>query len=294
MSLPYASQAQINEMNKRAEKMGVAEEPKTQDQVQANQSAQENIGEDEANEAGTSYDAASDDIGHQQDQALSAANDVSSGENSDKEENFKNLRERAKKAERERDELIRYVQSLQKESTNSNTSKQLEKVEDQLEEFKINPDDLAEGKHLQMLYKKIKQLESSLHTAEKENKLSAAEIKIKRDFPDFEKVASYDNLQKLRQMDSDLADAILATKDTYKQHALAYKMVKQLGIYHPDNFTKEKEIAQRNHAKPRPLTSISPQQGESPLSHANAFANGLTDELKAQLAKEMYEARKRM
>ena len=52
--------------------------------------------------------------------------------------------------------------------------------------------------------------------------------------------------------------------------------------------------ARENHAKPRPISSIGAQEGDGPLSKANAFANGLTDELKQQLLKEMQEARKRM
>ena len=273
MSLPYASQAQIDEMNRKAEKMAQDTQPAVEHQEPSSMPVEESLPE------------APEEVSEEA-QAAPQTND--------REENFKNLRERTQKAERERDELLKYVQDLQKQTTNNTTSKQLDKVEEQIEELNINPEDLAEGKHLQMLYKKIKQLETQLHTSEKESRLSAAEMKIKRDFPDFEKVASYENLQKLREVDSDLADAILATKDTYKQHALAYKMVKQFGIYREDNYVKEKEIAQKNHAKPRPLNSISPQQGESPLSHANAFANGLTEELKSQLAREMYEARKKM
>ena len=54
----------------------------------------------------------------------------------------------------------------------------------------------------------------------------------------------------------------------------------------------DKRKAQENSAKPRPMASVSPQQGESPLSHANAFANGLTPELQKQLWKEMQDAKK--
>ena len=60
----------------------------------------------------------------------------------------------------------------------------------------------------------------------------------------------------------------------------------------PDNYKTDRELAQKNASKPKPLASVSPQQGDSPLSRANAFANGLTNELKAQLRKEMEEARK--
>jgi hypothetical protein len=41
------------------------------------------------------------------------------------------------------------------------------------------------------------------------------------------------------------------------------------------------------------MASISPQQGDSPLTKANAFANGeLTPELKAQLWKETNQYRR--
>ena len=64
-----------------------------------------------------------------------------------------------------------------------------------------------------------------------------------------------------------------------------------MGIYREDNYSKDRDKAQSNASKPKPLASVSPQQGDSPLSRANAFANGLTDELKSQLRKEMEQAR---
>jgi hypothetical protein len=54
----------------------------------------------------------------------------------------------------------------------------------------------------------------------------------------------------------------------------------------------DRAAAQKNASKPKPLASVSPQQGDSPLSRANAFANGLTPELQKQLRQEMEEARK--
>lgn len=207
----------------------------------------------------------------------------------DKEENFKNLRERTLKAEKERDELVQYIQSLSKNQEN--------KVENQAEEdddFNINPEDLAEGKHLLKITKKIKLLEQKLAESESKNAQSASEIKLARDFPDYDKVVTQENLQELRKQQPILADVILDTKDMYKQHALAYKMCKELGIYQEDKYAQERSKARENHAKPRPISSIGAQEGDGPLSKANAFANGLTDELKQQLLKEMQEARKRM
>jgi len=70
-------------------------------------------------------------------------------------------------------------------------------------------------------------------------------------------------------------------------------MVKKLGIYKPDNYEKDRAHVATNANKPRSSASISPQQGDSPLSNANAFADGLTPELKKKLYAEMLEAKSR-
>jgi len=209
----------------------------------------------------------------------------------DKEENMRVLRERYERSERSRDELSQQVQDLQGRYREQEPQKTKEPEED-FDDLQFEPDDLAEGKHLLKLVKKIKNLEEKLDRNAANAQVSTAEIKVKRDFPDFEKVASQENLKKLREMDPDLADAILSAPGIYKKHALAYKMVKQMGIYIEDNHTKERAVAVNNASKPRPLASISPQRGDSPLSKANAFAGGLTEDLKKQLHKEMIEAMK--
>jgi len=204
-----------------------------------------------------------------------------------KDDNLRILRERYERAEYERDKAIQQAKELQSKYQQPNENK---KVEEGAEDLNFDPDELAEGKHLTKVVNKIKRLEKKLEEAQQKTQNTTTELKIKRDFPDFEKVATFENLKKLRDTDPDLADAILSTPDPYKQHALAYKMVKQMGIYVEDKYNKERELANKNSSKPRPLTSISPQQGDTPLSKANAFAGGLTDELKAQLRKEMVDA----
>ena len=49
----------------------------------------------------------------------------------------------------------------------------------------------------------------------------------------------------------------------------------------------DKEKVKTNIYKPHPAASLSPQPGDNPLTRANAFADGLTDQLKEQLRKEM-------
>ena len=69
-------------------------------------------------------------------------------------------------------------------------------------------------------------------------------------------------------------------------------MLKKFGVYQETGISPEKELSQKNLAKPRPVASVSPQQGDSPLSRANAFANGLTKEVKDQMWKDTQNARK--
>lgn len=284
--LPHASQSQIALMQKTAEeKYGATQEPV--ENVQPDVEVEPEVTPDPEQEPAPEAEVTEEETKEVQQKNTQESSLT-------KEENMRILRERYEKAERERDELIRTVQEIQSKASTPSEAKQIEQVKDDLDDLQFNPDDLAEGKHLLKLVSKIKRLEEKLEQNEKKSQMTTTELRIKRDFPDFDKVATYDNLKKLRDDNPDLADAILATPDVYKQHALAYKMVRQMGIYVEDNYSKDREIALKNSAKPRPLTSISPQQGESPLSKANAFASGLTDDLKRQLHKEMIESMKKI
>ena len=207
-----------------------------------------------------------------------------------KEDNFKRLREKTSRLEQERNEAIQYAKDLEKR-WNAKQEPKKEVVPEQ--DFNLNPDDLVEGKHLSKYDKKILMLEKKLQGYEKVSSESRIESRLKSDYPDFASVVSDENVNALREADPDLALAIAHTPDLYKKAALAYKMIKKLGIVREDKFIKDREIAKQNSLKPKTLHAVSPQRGSSPMSHANAFANGLTPELRDQLRREMNAARKR-
>lgn len=213
---------------------------------------------------------------------------------SSKEYNMRLLRERAERAEREREEAMKYIMSLQQGQQQKQTT-----PTQQEDDFSIAIDDesLVEGKQLKELVKEVKNLRSTLKNYEQKYKKTdeqTLEMRLQNQFPDFHQVVTYDNLAQLRQMNPDLADSILKNEDQYKQAKLAYEMVKQLGIYHDNSVVQqERIIAQKNVAKPKPLSSISPTQGETPLSRVNAFANSpLTKEVQKSLWEEMQQSMK--
>jgi hypothetical protein len=197
-------------------------------------------------------------------------------------ESFRALRAKAERIERERDDAIRKL----KESE----SKYRQPEED--DEIRLNPDDLAEGKHLTKVANKIRKLEDQLKNYQQQSNEYSIESKIKTQYPDFDKVVTKDTVELLTAAYPELAHTLNSSPDLYSKAVSAYTLIKKFGIQPEEPYSEEKERAIRNSVKPKPLASISPQQGESPLSRANAFSNGLTEDLKAQLYKEMMEHRK--
>ncbi|HXB11343.1 MAG TPA: hypothetical protein VNZ45_05110 [Bacteroidia bacterium] len=193
--------------------------------------------------------------------------------------NFKAMREAKAQAQRERDELARQLEDLKAARE---------------EELSIGDDELAEGKHLKKQNDRIRKLEAKIIETEKRNNDLLMESKLKSKYPDFDEVVNESSLSQLSKSDPDTADSIriLAKSNEYLAAVNAYKALKKdsspLSV-----LTQDQQKALKNAAKPRPSVSISPTQGESPLTRANAFAQGLTPELKAQLAAEMQEMRRK-
>jgi hypothetical protein len=141
----------------------------------------------------------------------------------------------------------------------------------------------------------MRKLENPIKNYQSQSTISSTESRIKSQYPDFDSVVSQENISQLSAQYPEIANAIGSSSDLYSQAVSAYTIIKKLGISpesNTDMYAKDRERAKVNAAKPRPLASVSPQQGDSPLSKANAFANGLTEDLKKQLFKEMVEASK--
>lgn len=201
--------------------------------------------------------------------------------------NIRRLREGKEQAERERDELLRRLDSIEK------------KINPQVEPLQDDPisyaaDDLIEGRHLSQYERKLKALENQLKTYQQQTAETVVETKIKQQYQDFDQVVTKDNLELLRLTYPELASSLHSTPDLYNKAVTAYTLIKKLGIQ-PDvsQYNPDQARVQLNSSRPRPVASVAPQTGDSPLSRANAFANGLTEELKAQLYKEMIEAKSR-
>ena len=130
-------------------------------------------------------------------------------------------------------------------------------------------------------------MENELKQYRQQSVVESTETRLKAQFSDFDRIVSKENIESLRESYPEVAASIHANPDLYGRAVAAYTLIKQFGIAKDQLIEADRALVQKNAAKPRPMASISPQQGDSPLSKANAFANGLTDDLKNQLWKEM-------
>lgn len=200
------------------------------------------------------------------------------------EKNFAALRNKAELAERERDAYHKRLQEL--EAVQQNQQQQQQPTQ---EEWNVNDDDLVEGKHIKAVKKDVEAQRKQMEAQRKQMEAMITESRLKAQYHDFDAVVNNDNIARLRTAYPEIAATLGSSEDVYNTAASVYTLIKKFGIYDGQNTEAQKQVVQENATKPRPLTSVSPQQGNSPLTQANAFANGLTKDLKAQLYKEMIE-----
>lgn len=219
------------------------------------------------------------------------------------EKNWRAIREKALLMEKERNDMALKLQQYELERSRAQQSyaqnQHNPQTDDHDEDVVFPEEDLLEGKHLnkavKSLQKQIRDQKEQLRIQQQQSIELAAEARVKAQYPDFDSIVTTENLRLLQMSDPEIAATIAtSTGDLYTRSVTAYRIIKNMGLYENKAFDADKVLAQKNAAKPRPLTSIAPQQGDSPLSRANAFANGLTPELKKQLHKEMVESMKKV
>jgi len=175
--------------------------------------------------------------------------------------NWRALREAREKEEQQRIKLQREKEELLARYQQNNQ-----------EDFSLDDSDLAEGKHLKQIQNKTER-----RIVELEQRLIEAQIRAK--YNDYDTVVNEDTIGMLRDADPDLAASLAANPNPYSQAVAVYNSIKRYGLDR-SAFEKDRQKVTKNISKPRTVNSLSPQQADSPLSRANAFAEGMTDEMK--------------
>ncbi len=204
-------------------------------------------------------------------------------------ESFKELRQRAEQAERERNEAIGFIRQLEQMAYQQQQQVPQQPVQ-QEQPASYEDDDIIEGRHLKAEFSSIKkelqehrkQVEESRRMAES----NAIENKLRSKYSDFDSIVTYDNIAKLRELKPEVAASLHQTQDLYSKAAATYTILKDLGIARSSTpYAEDQQRAQVNLSKPKSAAALS---AASPLSHASSFSSGdLTDDRKRQIYEQM-------
>lgn len=206
---------------------------------------------------------------------------------SSKEQNLRILRERAEKAEREAEEMRRYL--ARQQMTVQQQIEQQQQRHDP-EEFNLNPNDLPEwGQVTKYIDKRTKQQSEELRQTKQQLYEMTVEAKLKAQYPDFDQVVNSDNIEQLKLKSPAIAGAVDAAPDLYTKAAAAYDAIKSLGIVEAKQYDADKERVAKNLAKPRPAAAISAK----PLDNAALFTGPLTPERKKAIYAEVQKIKMR-
>lgn len=210
--------------------------------------------------------------------------EVEQQKESSKEMNFRLLREKAERLERERDEAVRTREEMAAYYTKALKPEPVAEVQSDEDD-----DDFVDRRSVKkMLNDQKREYEERLHNYERQTTNDRAEREILSNYPDYRSIVNDTTIKKLMTDDPELA-ASIASNPNFKTKAIAtYNAIKKIGYHNteePDSYTTSQ--------KPRSSASINAQGGGNPLMRSNPFAEGLTPELSKALLKEMKEARKR-
>lgn len=173
--------------------------------------------------------------------------------------------------------------------------KEIKDLRDQLESFiqsqnketQLNDDDLLTAKDGRNVFRK--EASEIVKQAIKQYEASTLEERLTQKYPDFNEIVTSKNIEFLKETEPELAMSLAFLKDDPKSQSIAaYKLLKKLGIG-TNNSSPEKEKALKNAQKPLSVNAVTRQ---SAIGNAHIFENGLTQELKSQLWKEMQDCMK--
>lgn len=197
--------------------------------------------------------------------------------------NTRNLRERAEAAERRAAELERMIHA-------NMTQQQNTKLELEEDDWDLSDDTYIEGKHLKKyvntLKKELKETKKQFQQYSEQSAMTTAEIHLKNQFKDFDTVVTEANLERLAQEKPSLHRTIMANNNWYDRGYAAYELLKHSGIVDNRYEDVDKRI-ENNKTMPRSASNAAPQQGDTPLTRVGDYDRRiLTEDRKKEILRQ--------
>lgn len=195
-------------------------------------------------------------------------------------ESFQEIRSKAEKLQRERDEALATLRRIEEYALQQQQQVKQPEPEPQPE---YDDDDYIEGKHFK---NEINYLKRELNQFKQQAQSSSIEQQLRQKYHDFDKVMTYENIAKLRELKPEIAQALHQSPDLYNKAASTYTILKEMGIHQENTYAPERERAQQNFNKPQASSAL--KKTESALSHAAEFSGSqLTADRKKEIWAQM-------
>lgn len=185
-------------------------------------------------------------------------------------ESFQEIRNKADKLQRERDEALLTLRRIEEYALQQ---QQQAKQPDPEPQPEYDDDDFIEGKQFK---NEINYLKRELNQFKQQAQSSSIEMQLRQKYVDFDKVMTYENIAKLRELKPEIAQALHQSPDLYNKAASTYTILKEMGIHQDNTYAPERERAQQNFSKPQASSAL--KKTESALSHASEFSGSRLDE----------------
>lgn len=185
-------------------------------------------------------------------------------------ESFQEIRAKADKFQKERDEALMTLQRIEQYALQQ---QQQAKQPEQEPVPEYDDDDYIEGKQFKS---EINYLKRELNQFKQQAQSTSIEQQLRNKYNDFDKVMTYDNIAKLRELRPEIASSLHQSSDLYNKAAATYTILKELGIHQENTYEPERERAVNNTNKPQTASSL--KKTESALSHASEFSGSRLDE----------------
>lgn len=231
---------------------------------------------------------------------LSTPEPNESVEESPQERNWREMRESLKELKKQNEELSTKLSQREQQEAYQQWQLQQQQASYQSQYPASQPEETYEDDDL-LTAAQAKKLAADLAKQEVEKYFKQQEAqnvpqRLQQQYNDYADIVNQENVQKLIQEDPETAEDIESLKsDPMRMSRMLYKTLKarygeQKKEEDPFVMAKKKEAQERQERAP---SSSSAVPKRSALAEANAFAQGLTPELKQQLLSEMDEAAKR-
>ncbi len=189
--------------------------------------------------------------------------------------NFREMREKNKQLERERDAALRLMEEEKLRNKYASQPQQ------EYQEQQLADDDIPDVGYVKKQLAKVQQelaAERERQAADRQKyEQQNAITRLAAEYPDYADLLADRNIELLRSLEPELMASIDGMTDTYARGKAAIKAAKAFGVASHDPYKNQKAAIQQQASKPKAVNALNPSSSNSALNQAHNFSGVMDD-----------------